>query len=403
MISNQSPITNEPPLGGKGGKMKRMYSMKWAVYSLVVILFVMLVVNTSCKKHIEEIKIGAILPLTGPAAKYGESTKKGIDLKIEEINTTGGVKNRKITIIYEDSQADPKIGVTVAQKLITVDKVPAIIGAVASSVTLSLSPIAEKNEVVILTPLSSAPSITDAGDYIFRNVPSDFYGGKVAAQYAVLDRGWKTLAILYQNNDFGVGLKGVFESEVKKFGGEITDAESFEQGGSDFRTQLTKIRKSKSQAVFLVAGKEAIQILIQAKELNLNSQFLATGMIEDPEVIKIAGNAANGVYFTQLQYDPHSTDTVIQNYVKFFKETYGSEPDIISAYGYDAMKILAHAMENSNFTPEGIKNALYRIKDFKGVTGDISFDEKGDVIQSMGIKIIEAGEFKWFKNPFPLK
>jgi branched-chain amino acid transport system substrate-binding protein len=384
--------------------MKRFFSLKSIVLSLIAFLLIISGATlTSCKKEPKEIKIGAILPLTGPAAKYGESIKRGIDLAAEEVKSAGGINNRRIAIIYEDSQADPKIGASVAQKLITMDKVPAILGAVASSVTLSISPIAEKNKVVVLTPLSSAPTITDAGDYIFRNVPSDFYGGKVAAQFAVLDRGWKTLAILYQNNDFGVGLKKVFENEVKKFGGEIIDAESFEQGGTDFRTQLIKIHKSKPQAIFIVAGKEAIQILIQAKELSLNSQFLATGMIEDPEVIKIAGNAANGVYFTQLQYDSHSKNTVVQDFVKYFKKEYGSEPDIISAYGYDAMKILAYAMGNSNFTSMSIKNALYKIKNFKGVTGDISFDTNGDVIQSMGIKVIEGGKFKWFKNPFPLK
>lgn len=384
--------------------MKRLIYNNQILITLFVVIFIVTGTNLiGCKKQPEVIKIGAILPLTGPAAKYGESIKRGINLALEEVNTAGGARNKKITLIFEDSQADPKIGVSAAQKLIIVDKVSAIVGAAASSVTLSISPIAEKNKVVVLTPLSSAPAIADAGDYIFRNVPSDFYGGTVAAQFTVLDRGWKTLAILYQNNDFGVGLKKVFESEVKKFGGEITNAEPFEQGGSDFRTQLIKIGKTKPQAVFLVAGKEAIPILIQAKELSLNSQFLATGMIEDPEVIKIAGNAANGVYFTQLQYDPHSTNTVVQNFVKRFKKKYGSEPDIISAYGYDAMKILAYAMENSNLTAEGIKGALYRIKDFKGVTGDISFDENGDVIQSMGVKIIKGGEFKWFKNPFPLK
>jgi branched-chain amino acid transport system substrate-binding protein len=163
----------------------------------------------------DEIKIGAILPLTGEAAEYGEDAKLGIDLAVEEINAAGGINGKMIQVVYEDSQATPSQGVAAIQKLITVDKVPVIIGAMASSVTLAIAPIAEENKVVLLSPASTAPQITEAGDYIFRNEVSDAYGGKAQAELTWDELGIKNVAILCINNDYGVGTADTFK---KNFG-----------------------------------------------------------------------------------------------------------------------------------------------------------------------------------------
>jgi branched-chain amino acid transport system substrate-binding protein len=138
--------------------------------------------------------------------------------------------------------------------------------------------------------------------------------------------------------------------------------------------------------------------LIQAKEIGLKSKFLGTGLLEDPNIIKVAKNATEGIYFTQLQYDTTSTDPLVQDFINEFARKYNSQPDIIAAYGYDAMKVLATAMEGSNLTPEGIRDQLYKVKNFHGVTGDITFDKNGDVIQPMGIKTVKNGEFIWYKK-----
>jgi len=267
-----------------------------------------------------------------------------------------------------------------------------------SSVTLAIAPIAEDNKVVVLSPLSSAPEITDAGDFIFRNVPSDLFGGKVAAHFAVKNQRWKSLAILFINNDFGVGLKKIFSDEVNVLGRKITVNEAYEQGSTDFRTQLTKIKSANPDAIFLVGYREAPQILIQAKELGVKAKFLGTGLLEDPKVIDIAKEAAEGIFFTQLPYTPDLPDPITKSFVEKFRNKYNSDPNIITAYGYDAMKVLAFAMIKSKLTPESIKKELFRIKKFKGVTGEISFDENGDVIQPMGVKTIEKGKFIWYKR-----
>jgi branched-chain amino acid transport system substrate-binding protein len=345
-----------------------------------------------------EIKIGAILPLTGDAALYGEEIKKGVDLAVEQINSKGGIKGKLVKVIYEDSRAVPADGVAAFQKLVDVNQVKAVIGDAVSSVTLAIVPIAEQNKVVVLSPLSSAPALTNAGRFIFRNVPSDLYGGRVAAYFAVKDQGWNKLAVLYINNDFGVGLRRVFSENVKSLGGRVVAAEAYEPGAGDFRTQLFKIRATDPEAIFVVGYGELSQVLIQAKEIGLKAHFLGTGLLEDPNVVKVAKNAAEGIYFTQLQYDATSADPVVTDFVNAFTKRYNAKPDIIAAYGYDAMKVLAYATQGSDLTSEGIRDQLHKIMNFHGVTGDITFDRNGDVIQPMGIKIVRNGEFVWYKK-----
>ncbi|HHT9126710.1 MAG TPA: ABC transporter substrate-binding protein [Candidatus Brocadiia bacterium] len=380
--------------------MKKLW-ITAGIVAVVVLAVVLTVIQT--KKEPDEIKIGAILPLTGDATLYGESPKKGIDLAVEQINNKGGIKGGKCIVIFEDSKAVPASGVAAFQKLVNVQKVSAIIGDAASSVTLAFAPLAEKNKVVVLSPLSSAPAITNAGDFIFRIVPSDLFGGKVAGYFAVEDQGWRKLAVLFVNNDFGVGLKQVFSKEVESLGGTIVASEAYEQGATDFRTQLLKIKSAIPEAIFLIGYRESPQILIQAKEIGLKTKFLGTGVLEDPNVIKVAKDAAEGIYFTQLQYDVTSNEPIVENFVSEFIERYNSKPDIFAAYGYDAMSVLALAIERSNLTPESIRDQLYKIRNFKGVTGDISFDESGDVIQPMGIKTVKSGEFVWFKKEIFIK
>lgn len=368
----------------------------WIIISIIVLVAIAIVLCYPSQKG--PINIGAILPLTGDAGFYGESIQKGINMAVDEINEKGGINSRKINVIYEDSKASPMDGVTVFNRLINIHKVPVVIGDAVSSVTLAIAPIAEKNKVVVLSPLSSAPDITNAGDFIFRNVPSDLFGGKVAAYFAVRERGWRSLSILYINNSFGVGLKKVFSDEVTTLGGNIVASEAYEEASTDFRTQLTKIKAVNPDAIFLVGYQEVSQALIQAVELGIKATFLGTGLLEDTKFVDMAKGSAEGVFFTQLQYATDSLDPVTKNFVDAFKKKYNSEPNIITAYGYDAMKVLSSAMMKGSLSSKSIKEELYKTKSFKGVTGEISFDANGDVIQPMGIKVIKNGKFEWYKR-----
>lgn len=346
-----------------------------------------------CAKEEKEIKIGVITPLTGGSAKYGEDIKRGYDLAVEEINEKGGIKGRKIRLIYEDSEAQPQKAVSAALKLIERDKVVAILGALVSSATLAVAPIAEKNEVVLLSSASSSPKITKAGDYVFRNEISDRYGAKETARL-FFDIGFKKITILYINNDFGIGFRDVVQETYEELGGVITRTETFEQDAKDFRTQLSKIKESNPEAVLIVSYKEAILILRQMKELGIKKQILSTALFEDPEVVEKAGHMAEGTIYTYYgTFDPKSQDINITEFMNKFKEKYGVDPEYYAPIGYDAVKILALAIKKGDLEPVRIKDALYKIINFPGLSGITTFDENGDVAKPVILKTVQHGKF----------
>ena len=374
--------------------MKRNIIIAIVVIIVIVIAILLIGIEKVVNKPESNIiKIGVILPLTGDGSKYGESGKKAIELALEEIDSNERIDEQKIDVIYEDSWSTPKGGVSAIQKLITTDKVQAVIGGMFSSVTLAIAPIAEKNKVVVLSPTSSSPKITDAGDYIFRNCASDIFEGAIMGKFAYDKLGFKKVAILYINNDYGVGIKDVFIKTFGAKGGAITVVDAFEQRSTDFRAQLTKIKGSEPQAIYIVGYKELGQLLKQAKEIGINSQFLSTVMFEDPEILKIAGGAAEGVIYSARAYNPEIEEGVTYKFVKLFKQKYNVTPDIFAGLSYDAMKILALTIEQGCRSGEEIKNALYSIKHYPAVVGDTSFDENGDVIQPAVLKTVKNGKF----------
>ncbi len=391
----------------EGNRMGRITNNQLLITIFTVLLlssfaFTLLNIGCSRSRQPKELKIGAILPLTGDAAKYGQSTKNGIDLALEEINLKGGINVGKIDVIYEDSQADPKKAVSIFQKMTTVDKISFFLGPLSSSEVLAVAPTANKKKVIILAPAASSPQITNAGDYIFRNVMSDLFDGRVVADFAFNNLGKKTAGIIYINNDFGVGLKESFKSFFEKYGGKVVTEEVFDVGATDFRTQLVKIKKSSPEIVFLVGQSEMGYILRQSTELGLKTQWVSFSMFEDPQILEIAGNAAEGVYYTYRVFDPKSDIPVVKNFADSFREKYGQEPDIFAGLAYDATKILAQAVENGEQDAEKVKEALCDIKDFPGVVGTTSFDENGDVMKPIGIKKIENGEFVWVNKEFEM-
>jgi branched-chain amino acid transport system substrate-binding protein len=201
------------------------------------------------------------------------------------------------------------------------------------------------------------------------------------------------VAILYINNAYGLGIEKVFKTSFTERGGQIVAEEAFPEGATDFRSQLTKIRAADPGAVYMVGYRELGPLLKQAYEIRLRKQFLSTVMFEDPENLRVAGRAAEGVIYSARAYDPQSGEPTIKSFISAFQQKYGQVPDIFAALSYDATKILALAMERNGFQSDAIRQGLLGIKDFPGVAGLTSFDEHGDVIQPALIKIVQNGEF----------
>jgi branched-chain amino acid transport system substrate-binding protein len=356
---------------------------------VVVALVILLVVMQMRNKPV--IKIGVITPLTGPAAKYGIATKNGLELAAEEIEKT---TKKELLLIYEDSKMDPKEAVNALRKLM-VDKVKVVIGATTSSEFLAMAPIAEENEIILFTPSASTPKISQAGDYIFRNCYSDIFEATKMADYIFTHTSYRKIAVLYINNDYGVGMKNTFKIFFEKKGGNIILEEAYDPQERDFKTYLLKIKENKPDGIYLVGYAEMGYILRQAKEMGIYYPIFSCIMFEDPDIIKIAQEAAEGVVYTYPSYNPMSEKDIIKEFVEKYRKKYNEIPNIYAATAYDALKILYMAIEIAGYSPEKIKEKLYSIRDYPGVTGSTSFDANGDVIKPVGIKKVENGEFKW--------
>jgi branched-chain amino acid transport system substrate-binding protein len=354
----------------------------------------------SCNSNNEIIKIGTILPLSGDVAIYGKSIQNGMNLALDEY-LKRNPNELKIEMIFEDSKADPKLAVNSFQKLSSIDKCKIVLGGFSSSEVLSIAPIAEKNKIVLISPTASSPSITEAGDYIFRTTPSDNFDGEIMAKFAYNELHLKNVAIIYANNDYGQGISKVFISKFKNLGGEISIEKSFESGINDFKTQLIAIKETKLDGLYIIAAAEIGIILKQESELNLRDiKTFTVGLVENPKVIEIAGEAANNVYYSYPSFQVNSDENIVKDFVYKFKLKYNIEPDVLAAYGYDLMNITLTVLKNNYESSDKIRDALYNLKNFNGVTGQTSFDLNGDVSKTAGIKIIKKGKFEWYINKF---
>lgn len=361
-----------------------------AVLALAIVLVV-----TQMKKEPGEIKIGAVLPLTGDAADYGKKLKMGMDLAVEEKKGFSELK-----VLYEDSQAQPKQAVSAYQKLVNLDHVPIIVGLFSSAEVLSVAPLAERDKVVLLSPTASAPAITHAGEYIFRIVTSDEFDGRVMASFVRDNLNAEEAAIAYINNDYGIGVRDVFSKEFVEKGGKVLISELFSQDETDFRTQIEKLRKKKPPVVFLIGYKEMGRFLRQAWELGFGPQFVSIGLFEDPEILEVAGTAANGVYYSMPSFDLTKGEPSIEGFKNTFKKKYNVEPDILAALGYDVMRVALDTVKKGGQDASSIRKALLETKNFPGVAGEFSFDSNGDVLKPYGIKQIQNNKSKWYHEDF---
>lgn len=342
----------------------------------------------------KEVKVGVLMPLTGSAASLGVPAWQAIQLAMDEENALRTKNEPVVRLLPEDTQAQPSTGVSSILRLITTDDVKLIIGPLTSTVTLAVAPIAEERHVVIISPGASAPSISSAGDYIFRNELSDSIGGTYQADIAYDKLHFKRVGCVYINTDYGAGLYQVFKSRFEKLGGKIPLAESFLPGTTDFRSIIAKLKSVHVDAVFIIAIDEIVNFVRQKEELGLNCKIYTTPIFENQEYLGQLGNLAQGILYVYYgTYDPTSTDSATQAFISHFEARFYHPPTYYSALAYDAARILYDALKEANFDQARVKDQLYQIRGFKGITGETSFDKNGDVIKPVSLKTVESGRF----------
>ena len=344
------------------------------------------------EKKPEEIKVGAVLPLSGDLSAYGKYVQRGIELAAEEINANGGIGGANITVLYRDNEGKSDKTVSVMNALIAEDKVPVVIGAVVSENTLAVCPIAEKKKVVLISPTSTSSKLSDYKNYVFRTCPSDIYQGKALSDVIFdLKPEGARVAVMFVDNDYGVGLKDAFVKSYQERG-EIVAVEAHKEGDTEFTGVLSAIKDKNPDVVVLITyAKEGAAIVKQGREEGLDVAWVGSDGIKSNAFIEQAGKDAEGVKATY----PISmvSESVTENFVKLYRAKYGAGSiDTDVAYGYDTMHVVAEAIEKGGYDAEDISDALREIR-HHGVCGAKKFDENGDVPPAYDLWKVENA--KW--------
>lgn len=337
--------------------------------------------------------------MTGSEATFGISTHHGIELALNEVNSRGGVKGKKIKVVSLDDQGKPDEAATAVTRLITQDKVLAILGEVASSRSLAMAPIAQSNKIPMITPSSTNPKVTDVGDYVFRVCFIDPFQGTVMAKFAAEKLKAKRVAILTDvKNDYSVGLAKFFQETFEAKGGKIVASQSYSAGDIDFKSQLTSIRSTNPDAVFVPGYYTEVGLIArQARQMGLRVPLLGGDGWDSPKLTEIGGESMNGNYFSN-HYSQEDTSPRVQDFISKYKAAYSESPDAMAALGYDATLILVEAMERAgDLSPAKIRSEISKTSGYKGVTGVITLNSQRNAVKSAVVLKVEQGNFK-FQN-----
>jgi branched-chain amino acid transport system substrate-binding protein len=352
--------------------------------------------DSAANRH--EIRIGQFGSMTGSEATFGQSTDKGVRLAFDAKNAAGGIKGKKLVLITEDNQGKPEEAAALVKKLITQDKVVAVLGEVASTRSRAAAPIAQQYKIPMITPSSTNPKVTQVGDYIFRVCFIDPFQGSVMARFAHDNLKLKKIAVLKDlKSDYSLGLAEFFIKKFKELGGQITAEQTFQSGDQDFKAQLTQIRGSNPDGLFIPAYyTEAGLIARQARELGIKAILLGGDGWGSQKLFEIGQSAVEGSYFSN-HYATESTNPATQEFVKKFAEKYDGEvPDGLAAAGYDAAKILIEALEKApEINPDAIRAQIAVTKNFDGATGKITINSERNADKDAFIVKVEGGKWKF--------
>lgn len=381
----------------------------------------------SCAKKGSDIHIGVYGSKTGATATFGKSTENGAMMAIEEANAAGGIGGRVIKVTSEDDQGKPEEAATAVNKLVSQDRVVAVIGEVASSNSLAGAPICQKAAVPMISPSSTNEKVTEIGDYIFRVCFIDPFQGAVMAKFASASLHLKKVAILSDvRSDYSMGLSDVFKATFESLGGTISAKESYQAGDQDFRAPLTAIKATEPEAVYVPGYYTDVGLIArQARELGITVPLLGGDGWDSPKLTEIGGKALEGCFISN-HYAADDQNPVVQGFIATYKAKYGEIPDALAALGYDAARLLFHAMrELQSTSPEAfaglasdvgldaksrekraaaekaLRDQLAQTREFPGVTGSISLDENRNAVKPAVILTIKDGKLAFVERVAP--
>ncbi|MBU5313968.1 ABC transporter substrate-binding protein [Tissierella carlieri] len=382
------------------------------VLSLVLILSLLVGCTSkpaSNQANSDTIKVGVNYELSGDVATYGQNLSDGVLLAIEEINKNGGVLGKQIQPIKVDNKSEDTESANVSTRLATRDKVVALLGPATSGNTKAAIPAATQNKIPLISASATADDVTvdsngNVREYVFKTCFSDSFQGVMMAEFALKDLGFKNAAILADStSDYAKGLSKAFKETFTSQGGKVLTEEAYQAKDTDFKAVLTNLKGLNPEVLFVPGYYEEVGLIVrQARELGLNVPILGADGYESPKLTEIAGkDVLNQVYYSS-HYSPMDEAEEVVKFKENFKAKYGKEADAFNALGYDLGYFLKDALERAGeVNSEKLKNALASTKDFKGVTGTVSIDEKHNPVKSVTIIEMKDGVPTFLKKLDP--
>lgn len=344
----------------------------------------------SAAANADKYVIGASFELTGNVANYGKSTLSGLKLAVDQVNKAGGVNGKQLVVVESDNKSEPAESGNSVTKLITQDKVVAVVGPATSGCVFAATPVVTSNKVPLIAPCATAPAITvDNGqvkEFIFRACFIDPFQGRVMAEFADKTLGVKNVAILHDaSSDYSKGLAEVFEKTLNEKGGKVVAKEAFLSKDIDFKAALTKIKAANPEAIYIPGYYEEVaKIIKQTREIGLNVPLIGCDGWDSPKLVEIAGpEALNNTYFSSAFSVQDQTESV-QKFIADYKAMYQKDPDIFCMQGYNAGLVLADALKRAGDGADGTKlaAAIAATKDLPVASGKLTYDKDHNPIIS---------------------
>lgn len=335
------------------------------------------------------VQVGAVLPLTGQFAIYGEPIRQGIELAYEQVQANEDL-DLEIVLEVEDSASDPQQAAEASRRLYSQGAV-AVIGGVTTDEALAMIESADREEKVLLSPSASSPRLTGISRNFFRIFPSDFREGTKMGNFAAQTLGIDSAVIVAAESPYARGIQDIFKTEFERYGGEVPAVIEYPPDSEDFAAIVAQVLEHRPVGVYVADYAQNTARIVQAlRDSRYGGKILVTSAFAAPEVLNEVGPGAEGVLLTQTAMPPD--EPAVASFIAAFEAKHGHPPGIWAAHGYDALMVLVEAMQEGGTRPSDLWKGMRSIRNFQGASGVIQFDERGDVSKFPRTYVVKDGQ-----------
>jgi len=339
------------------------------------------------------VRVGAVLPLTGQLAPYGRSIRRGIEVGVATVNADGGVSGRRLEVLVRDSLSSPDKAAEAFKTLVGKDGVQAVIGGCSSPEALAMEPLARSLRRILFSPSASSPGLGRDGGYFFRNWPSDDLEAVTVADFVAYTLHATKVLVVAEDNAYGRGMASAFSSRFQRDGRTVRVMEVSAKGGDYAGTARRIIEAGGPQVVFISGyGRTIVRLVEALKGAGEARPLLAASALGDSDILKSAADRIDGLIFPLPHFDPRSLNPEVQVFVTEYQEHYHSVPGVYAAHAYDAVHLLARVMERNGLRADDIRAGLLSLKNYSGVTGELTFKDQGSVARPFRLFVSRGGK-----------